>query len=263
MLGSNVDVDKRPTTADGVAAAEAGGVDKLVATRRRRRAGSRLTLGHVVPMVLAVLAAVLVLAALKDRSATATVAVTSEAIPAGQPVTASEVRWVTVHRSDGALVSGLLGRAELDEHWVAAVRIPVGAPLTMSELTLASPTAGLGSMSIQVPVSRADGGAIEPGDRVDVISAASGQAVYVAADLEVLAVADQRSGVLGGISEDSYFVTVAVDRATALQLAAAIGASDAEDSSSIEVVLSTGEGPYAVTPTAAPSGGPGNSAGRS
>jgi len=191
---------------------------------------------------LAVLAGVLVLAGLKDRSATESVAVANQLIQAGQPVSGADVRWVTVHRTDGAAVGGLLDPSSLGGGWVAAVRISPGAPIAMGELTRASGTAGLGAMSIQVPPSRADGGALQIGDRVDVISAASGQAVYIATDLEVLTVDTPQSGVLGGVQDSSYFVTVAVDRATALRLAAALGSSSGATSSNVQVVRSTGEG---------------------
>ena len=97
-------------------------------------------------------------------------------------------------------------------------------------------------MSIPVPVERADGGGIGAGDRVDVLAGdGNGGASYVAQGLMVVAVSPTRtSGVLAGASSD-FWVTVAVDRATALRLTAALGASGAAPGTSLEVVRSTGE----------------------
>lgn len=91
------------------------------------------------------------------------------------------------------------------------------------------------------------------------ISASSGSAAYVATDLEVLAVAPSGAGgVLGGATASSYYVTVAVDRATALRLAAAMGASGVGGSGGIEVVRSTGE-TTSLSGTANDRGGVGSS----
>ncbi len=227
---------------------------------RGRRVRSRWTAGHVLPVVLAVLAAVFVLAGLRDRSATVKVPVAARAIPAGMEVDTADTRLVSAHRSDGILVGGLLSRAELGGGWVAAVNIGAGQAITRSEVTAAGRAgSGLGSMSIPVPVADADGGAIAVGDQVDVIEASGGGASYVAAGLRVLAVAPaQTSGVLGGASS-SYYVTVAVDRATALRIAAAVGtgASTGTSSGGVEVVRSTGEtgSPPAGYQSAQPSSG--------
>ncbi len=210
---------------------------------RRGRVGGRLSLGHVLPLALAVLAGLLVLAGLKDRSATETVSVAAHPVSAGQTLTTADLRWVSVHRSDQPVMAGLLSPSDGPGPWVAAVDIPAGAPVALGELTGSSPVSGLGSMSIQVPPSHADGGALQPGDRVDVISAASGQAVYLATDLVVLAVDQAQRGVLGSVQDGSYFVTVAVDRTTALRLAAALGTSTSGGNNTLELVGSTGEGP--------------------
>jgi len=234
LLGSNVDTGQ-------ATAGRASALARADRPRSRRPVGGRLSLGHVVPLALAVLAGVLVLAGLKDRSATESVAVATHSISAGQALTAADFRWVSVHRSDGSVVTGMINPSDAAGPWVAAVDIPSGAPVALSELTRSSPALGLGSMSIQVPPSHADGGALQPGDRVDVISAASGQAVYLATDLDVLAVDQTQGGVLGSVQDSSYYVTVAVDRTTALRLAAALGASSAGGASTVELVRSTGE----------------------
>lgn len=232
--------------------------------RRRRRLGSRWTVGHLAPVLLAVLAAVLVLAVLRDRSATVLVPVARAPIPAGGRVNGSDTRLVSLHRSDRAVVSGLLPAGDLGEGWVAVSRIDAGEPIARGSVTHGLVAgSGLGSMSIPVPADRADGGAIVAGDRVDVIVSSGGGASYAAQGLRVVAVSSTTtSGVLAGATSD-FYITVAVDRPTALRLAAALGASGATGSTGgLEVVRSTGEtasaqpGSYRTPPSAAGGSGP-------
>lgn len=211
--------------------------------RGRGRLGSRWTVGHVAPVVLAVLAALFVLAALRDRGAMVLVPVASAPIPAGAAVNGSDTRLVRVHRSDAAVVSGLLPGGDLGAGWVAESRIDAGEPIARGAVTHgAAGTAGLGSMSIPVPIDRADGGAIVAGDRVDVIVASGSGASYVAEGLTVIGVSPTTtSGVLAGTTGD-FYITVAVDRPTALRLAAALGTSGSTGATGgLDVVRSTGE----------------------
>ena len=204
----------------------------------------RVTAGHVFPLVLAILASVATLAALKDRSATVVVAVARTNIAVGSPISPGQLTWEKVPADSVLARHGLIGRDQLGAGETAAVSIPAGQPITTAELAMGGAGLGLGSMSIDVSVARADGGGIHAGDRVDVISTGSGHAAYVATDLLVLAVAPTGSGAVFGASADNgYFVTVAVDRAAALAIAAAEGATSAGGSGGIEVVRSTGEGP--------------------
>lgn len=236
---------------------EAGPAPKTVRVKRR---GRRVTFGHIAPLLLGLLGAVFVLGALKDSSATQAVAVAKVDIALGGAVNGSDVTWVKVHRSDALGARGLLSASQLFPGQVAAVAIRAGQAITAAELSASGDLRGLGSMSIGVPVSRADGGAIAPGDRVDVISTVNAQATYVATDLLVLGVAQsQGNGVLGAQTSGSYYVTVAVDRATALALAAAQASTSAGGSGGVEVVRSTGEGPGPASSTTAPAP-PGNRA---
>ena len=201
-------------------------------------------MGHVAPVVLAVLAGVFVLAGLRDRASMISVPVAGQNIPAGAVVNGGDTRLVKVHRSDVTMVAGLLPSASLGEGWVAVAAIGQGEPITRSAVTQqAVAGSGLGSMSIPVPVDQADGGGIAAGDLVDVIApSANGGASYLAQGLRVLSVAASRtSGALGGSTSD-YYVVVAVDRATALRVAAALGSSSSGGrSGGVQVVRSTGE----------------------
>ena len=91
-------------------------------------------------------------------------------------------------------------------------------------------------MSVPVDPEHAVGGALRVGDRVDVIEVQEDRATYVAIGLEVIGINESGSGgALDGLG--SYSVTVAVDDATALRLAAAIRADR------FELVRSTGAEP--------------------
>ena len=64
-----------------------------VETKMRRPIRTKkLTVGHVLPVVLAVLAFVTALAVLRDRSAQTPVLVASQRIPAGSPINASNTK---------------------------------------------------------------------------------------------------------------------------------------------------------------------------
>ena len=230
--------------------------------RPRSHRPRRLSSGSIAPIVFAVLAAGFGYEALQDRSAMTTIVVASAAIPAGMLLDAADTRLVRVHAMDAAMMPGLLIPSKVAQGWVAAIRVQAGEPLTLSELQKPFTGAPLGQMSIAVPVQQAAGGAITPGDRVDVIASDEGGAYYVAQDLRVIVVAPTSvgSGPLGG-ALTNYFVVVAVDKRVALQVATAVGAQGgAGAGSEVEIVRSTGEtisaqGSYTVRPPGAPGRG--------
>ena len=217
----------------------------MAARGPRRSVGERVTIGHVAPIVVGLVAALLVLLTLKDRSATTQVLVASREIPAGSAVTAANTHMVVMHSSDAALHTGLLGPSALNGSWVASSPIVAGDPITRSEVVNGSPgSEGLGAMSIPVPMSEADGGRLVVGDRVDVVAVDAGGVRYVAQDLRVVAVPSTSSGgALGATTSNSnYYVVVAVDRPTALKVAAAVAATGVQGTApSVQIVRSTGE----------------------
>ena len=193
--------------------------------RPRGRPPSRLTAGSVVPVLLALLAAAFAYGALQDRSSMTSIVVANSLVPAGASVNRQDTHAVRVHSSDASLVQGLLTPAELGHGWVASVALRPGEPLTLSEVERPSLVPALGEMSIAVPLAQAAGGKIAAGDLVDVIASTGTEgAYYVAQSLRVLSVASASTtnGVLSG--GGSYFVVVAVDKQTALRIAAALGA---------------------------------------
>jgi Flp pilus assembly protein CpaB len=139
-----------------------------------------------------------------------------------------------------ALTHGLIGADQLGQSWVASVDLNNGEPIARSEIARSGSNTGLGAMSIDVPADHAAGGSIVAGDRVDVIAAdGSGGASYIAQGLRVLTVAPSGDGGLLGATVGDYWVEVAVDKATALRLTAAMGGTDSL--TGIEVVRSDGE----------------------
>jgi hypothetical protein len=208
--------------------------------RSRRSFGDRFTAGHVVPVVLAVMATVVILVALRDRSSVVMVPVAAKTIVAGAPVDGSAVTYQRLAASS-ALRSGIVSAASLSGGgWVATTSIQRGDPITTSEVQRSAPaTSGLGSMSLTVPADDADGGNLVTGDQVDVIEAVSGQADYVARGLQVLSVAPTatRTGSLTASGPGSYYIVVAVNPSTALALTAALQNGS---QGVVEVVRTTG-----------------------
>lgn len=162
----------------------------------------------------------------------------------GFPVDVADSRVVTVSASDVELMSGVLAPRYLAAPLVARVGLLAGEPITASEVEPVSRVRVLGEMSIAVPAQQAVGGTISPGALVDVISAnGSGGASYVAQALRVVSVdTASQSTPLGG-SGGGYFVVVAVSKAQALRISAALGGGSLGGSGQVEVVLSTGEAP--------------------
>lgn len=199
----------------------------------RRRSGWRPSLTHVLIAVVVILAFVLNLLVLQDRSSTTLVAVASQPLTAGSVFDPSTVRLVPVDSGFEGLPD-LLTEEEIDslEGWVLSRSVGEGGVIDDSALVAPGSSSGLRSMSLPVPVEHAAGGALVAGDRVDVISVDDGAAEFVAVDLEVVSVSQGSSGGIGTVS--SHHVLVNVEAADALALAAAL------DRGSVEIVRSTG-----------------------
>ncbi|HXF36785.1 MAG TPA: RcpC/CpaB family pilus assembly protein [Actinomycetota bacterium] len=129
---------------------------------------------------------------------------------------------------------------------VAATTIRAGDLVSRSDLRPSAAPGGLGVMSIPVEREHAVGGALAPGDRVDVIEVRDGGARYLLRGAEVLAVGsrDGRGFVEGSIG--AFSVTIAVDPQAALDIARAIREAG------VEIVRTTG---VQATPEASPTSG--------
>ena len=205
---------------------------------RRRGLRERLSLGHLFMIAAALLAFVLVVSLLQDRTETARILVADTDLVPGTVLTPSVVSEVEIPAN-----SPLVGRvATLDSiaggSVTAAQRIGAGDPITITALSPGANPSALRAMSL--PIDRVDavGGDLAPGDRVDVIGVDANGAAYVAVDLEVLdtQASESRNGALGTAALSTYYVTVAVDDQTALRLALALEADE------VTVLRSTGAG---------------------
>ena len=199
----------------------------------RRRIGRRLSSTHVLIAVVVILAFVLNLLVLQDRSATTMVAVAESRLLAGSVLEPGDLRLVPVDSGFEGLAD-LVGEGEIAalDGSVLSRSIEPGGLVDESALVPPGTGSGLRSMSLPVPSEHAAGGGLAPGDRVDVISVIDGKASFIATDLEVVSVAAESSGAIGTISE--YHVVVSVDADEALELAQAL------DRGSLEVLRSTG-----------------------
>lgn len=207
---------------------------------RRRRPGSVLAPMLVAGLLLG-LASYMVL---RDQEATYRVAVPAADLRAGSVVSTDSFRLVETKVAD-ELAAGLLHADDLArvDGWVAANSLPAGELVSRSDLRPPSAPHELRAMSVPIARERAAGGDLSRGDRVDVIAVVDGRAFYVAADLEILAVAS--GGGEGALQAPGrFFVTVAVDEDTALALAQAL------EIGAVSVLRSTGSLPATVDPEA-------------
>lgn len=199
----------------------------------------RLSRGHWVTLAAGSLATLFTFAALRERRETVMVAVAREPIAEASVVAPAVVRWVEVP-ADSPLAASLVSRSEIDAGELLAVRsIAEDEPVTSAAVSSDVPRDGLRSMSVPVAREHAANGALERGDRVDVVDLVDGEAVYVVTDAEVLAVGGDTAGSVTA-RPGQFAVTLAVDADAALRLTEAL----ADDE--LELVRSTGATPTEV-----------------
>ena len=209
-------------------------------TRRRRSIAERLTLNVVVGVVAALLAFVLAATLLRDRREMVTVAVATEAIPAGAVITPAMVERSEMPAQTSFANSLISFDTVASGELIASRTVQAGEPLTASAVGSATGTSGQRVMSIPLESWQAANGDIEVGDQVDVIEASrDGAARYVLTGASV--VGRSGSGGSGGLVSNGrpgdLVISVEVDADEALLLAAAI------ETGNITVVRSTGAPP--------------------
>ncbi len=197
------------------------------------RISGRLSLGHVVMIVAGLLAVLVNFLVLRSRDEVFLVAVAAGPIRAGTTVSADDLA-LTELQATPEVLAGLVSGEErgMLEGRIAVRAIAAGDLLHDSDFREPSAPADLRAMSIPIEREHAAGGDLEPGDVVDVIRASDQTAEYVVAGAQVLDVATDSDSALRGVSR--FFVVVAVDADTALELASAI------QSGGLELVRSTG-----------------------
>ena len=203
-----------------------------------RSARRRPSLSHLAIAAAALLAFAFNYLALQNRDATTMVAVAAAPIAEGASFTQDLIGLAPLPADfDGLehlILDGDLGSLE---GWIVGRSVAEGELIDRSIVIQPGAGDGLRTMSIPVPIEHAAGATLVVGDRVDVISIVGDDPAFVAADLEVVGIAETAQGSLSGVSP--YHLVVAVTSEDALALARAI------NDGSIEIVRSTGAGDVA------------------
>ena len=195
-------------------------------------------------MVLAaVLAFAVNLVVLRSRDDTTPVAAVRTGVIAGVVVDAADIRLVEVD-VDADILSSLFQANEIQQlvGMVATRQLMPGELLNRSALIPASGAEGLRAMSVPIDPAHAVGGALVPGDRIDLIHVTEAGPRYVLVGAEVLSVATPDRAALTGST--GFHVVLAVTETSALEVAAAI------NDGKIELVRSTGAAPRSQTEAA-------------
>jgi Flp pilus assembly protein CpaB len=159
-------------------------------------------------------------------------------IAPGTVIDSSVLRTARVH-ADATTLATLFASREVDavRGHVAIEAIPAGALVTRGAVRAAAVGGAPRAMSFPIPRSHAVGGALDVGDRVDVLAVqrTTGRSGYVATDVQVLAFSGRDAGPLQG--SDDASVTIAVDSAAAARIASAL------ETGTITLVRATGAPP--------------------
>lgn len=234
------------TLAEDPAAAE-GRPEEPTAPSPPHRLLGRLSTGHLLMLLAGVVAAVANYAALTGGESRTSVLIADAEILAGDPLDAAALSTAEVNPG-GSLPERLVAASDRGDFdgAVAATRVEAGEPLRRSDVQDAAAPGGQRAMSVPVDAPHAVGGALRPGDRVDVIETTGTEAAYLVTDAQVLAVPEGGDGGLDGLS--GFSVTIAVGADEALRLAEAIHEGE------LDVVRATGADPADST-TATEAGG--------
>ncbi len=215
---------------------------------RRRGLASRLSTGHVVMVLAGLLGALLTMNVLRTADRTRPVLVAARELAPGTVIDAGSVRVARVH-ADGAILATLLDARSPSAVTgrVTVAHVAAGSLLTKDAIRAAGAGAAPRAMSFPIPLSRAVGGALDVGDRVDVLAVQhnSGRGGYVATDVPVLAFTTHSGGPLHAADDAS--ITIAVDPAAAQRVAAAL------ETGSITLVRATGAARLPATASFEPS----------
>lgn len=191
---------------------------------------------HVLIVVLAVAAAGANVAVLRGADRTTEVLVVANEVAAGSRIDVSDLRVESIavgSETMGALVDASL-LAGVDG-FVATRTLKPGEPLLSGDAL--APGIGGVTRSMSIPVSNdtAVGGALVPGDLVDVVGVLEDGATFLASGLSVLAVPDD-----DGLGGTSFAPTVSVDPETALAITQAL------EDGTVHLLRSTGATPLEV-----------------
>lgn len=220
---------------------------RIVGGARRRAFASRVSTGHVVMVLAGVLGVLFTLNLLRAADHTQPILAAARDIPPGTVIGSHSLRVVRVQVDDGVLAT-LFDGADLDvlRGRIAVERIGAGSLVPRDAVRAATAGAAPRAMSFPIPRSRAVGGSLVVGDRVDVLGVRrnSGESGYVATDVQVLAFSARGSGPLQG--SDDASVTIAIDSDAAARIASAL------ETGSVTLVRATGATPIVQTAAGTP-----------
>ncbi len=188
-------------------------------------------------MVLAgALGVLLTLSVLRSADDTRPVLAAAHDLAPGTVITDDSVHVARVH-VDGAVLATLFAADQLQAMRGRVVTTTIHANELVGRGSVSALDAHRSTREMSFPIarSRAVGGKLATGDRVDVLAVDhdSGRAGYVVTDAEIVAVEGRSGGALSGASDD-VTITLVVELATAPQLASAI------DAGTVMLVRSTG-----------------------
>jgi Flp pilus assembly protein CpaB len=191
-------------------------------------------------IVAGLLGVVLTLSVLRGADDRREILVAAKDLVPGAVIDAQSVRVERIDASRSVLAS-TYAPDDLDalEGRVATAAIEKGTLVTRGAVRPREAGAASRSMSFPLAKARAMGGALDTGDRVDVLTVQhdGSQAGYVMTDVEVLDIDGASGGPLG--APDELTVTLAVDADAAVRLAAAL------EGGTVTLVRSTGAAPDA------------------
>lgn len=222
-------------TGDTLTTQPASRLDPQAGPPPRRGLLSSFSMAHGLMVLSGLLAFLLIVSILGDRSERLVVAIARGDIAAGTTVTADLVEPARLPAST-PLGDRLTTLDEVRRGgWTAGQPIAAGDPIRRSDLLASGEGSTLRSMSIPVARENAVGGALRVGDRVDVIDVVDGQSAFVVSGAQVTKV--PATSVSGGLTrgvERDFFVVVQVSAEEALALAQALA------DGKVDVVRSTG-----------------------
>jgi Flp pilus assembly protein CpaB len=220
----------------------------------RRTFTGRFSSGHLVMIVAGLLGMVLGIAALRHEPGGVEVAVAAHEIRAGESVTAGDFRTARVQMKQGLLATFVLARDMRQVRGrIATATIESGEPVIRRELRRRAAKAGLRTMSIPIDPSRAVGGRLVTGDRIDVLFAGDRAVSIIVRDAEVIAIDAKGRGGIGETSSP-FTVTIAVNARESQLLAAAIADGDISLARTTGALSSRGTAPQVLDRVGAPAG---------
>ena len=192
----------------------------------RRRLTSRFSSGHLVMVVAGLLGTVLGVAALRHDPRGVPIAIAAREIRAGETVRPRDFGTARVASSNDLLSTLLRAHDVRDVRGrIAVATVEAGEPIVRRTLRPAAASRRLRAMSVPIDPSRAVGGRLTSGDRVDVLFAGDEAVSIIVRDAEVIAVDAKGRGGIGETSSP-FTVTLAVDARQSQLLAAAIADGD-------------------------------------